>query len=111
MDADLNLRMLATINCRTIRNPITGHELAEMYGIELRQVQTVVEILRKNRHKIGANQGEPQGYFRARNPEEMYETAELYRDRAKKFWAMADELMDYSEQELSIWNQNTGKVA
>jgi biotin operon repressor len=111
MDADLNLRMLATIQCRTIRNPIPGHELADMYGIELRQVQTVVEILRKNGHKIGANQGEPQGYFKARNPEEMYETAELYRDRARKYFKMADELMDFHEQDLSIWNQGNGEAA
>jgi hypothetical protein len=104
-DTRLTLRILARIQIHRIEYPITGRALAEEFGIDIRKVQLVVEELRKGGHKIGSQMANPAGYFLARNPEELYETAEHYRSRAKEFCLQANRLMDFGSAQPTIFEQ------
>lgn len=103
----LTLRVLARIQMHSIRSPITGGTLAKIYGIDIRHVQHIVEDLRDAGHKIGANQSPPRGYFLAKGPDEMFETAELLRDRGRTFFARAARLMNFGGNQRTVWEQET----
>lgn len=105
-DTQLTLRVLARIQLHRVEDPIAGHALAEEFRINLRRVQTVVEELRDAGYKIGSSMdGSNPGYFLARNAEELFETAEHYRSRARRFLGTANRLMDFGSLQPTIFEQ------
>jgi hypothetical protein len=106
VDTQLTLRLLARIQLHRIEDPIAGRVLAEEFGIDIRRVQMVVEELRDARYKIGSSMdGSKPGYFLARNADELYETAEHYRSRARAFLGRANRLMDFGSMQPTLYEQ------
>ena len=104
-DTQLALRILARIQQHGIDDPITGHALAFMFGINIRQVQHIVEELRDAGHKVGSSMAAPMGYFIAKRPEELLDTVEHYRSRAKEFCIRANRLLDFGSLAPTIFEQ------
>lgn len=104
-DTHLTLSVLARVQQHNASDPITGHALAELFGINIRQVQTIVEELRDAGHKVGSSMGKPLGYFLAKTPEELIGTAEHYRSRAREFCIRANRLMDFGSLEPTVFEQ------
>lgn len=106
IDTQLALRVLARIQMHRKEDPIAGHALAEEFGINLRKVQWVIEELRDADYKIGSSMDASNpGYFLARNAEELSETAEHYRSRARAFLGRANRLMDFGSLQPTLYEQ------
>lgn len=104
-DTQLHLRVLRVIQGHQKADPITGHVLAEMFGTSVRQVQTVVEELRAAGYKVGSSMVHPFGYFIAVAPEELAETVEQYRIRARHFAITANRLSNWGSEQPSLYEQ------
>jgi hypothetical protein len=106
--------ILAAILCRTYKNPITGDALAEGYGVDLRQITTIVSNARKKRIKIASSKGGRDeylgvkveaGYYQARTPEEMRSTADMIHGTAMELLKLEKDLMDFGNVQPSVWEQ------
>jgi len=112
-ELDLHLRVLGVIQQHDLKDPITIPQLTEMFGLppDHRRTKSIIKKLVDNGHKIGSSKVEPMGLFLARNPEEMFETAERLRQEARKIFAKANKLMDFGSHEPTVWEQPTQEAA
>lgn len=104
-DTQLALRILSAIQRHGIEHPIPGHQLAEMFDIDLRRVQSIVEELVDSGQKIGSSMKRPCGYFLAKHPDELTETAEILRTRGRKYFARANKLLDFGSNQPTVFEQ------
>ena len=111
-ELDLHLRVLEKISQHTQAHTITAAALAEMFGLRTRdgrpderKIKTITQRLVETGHKIGSSKVEPKGFFLARTPEEIYDTAERLRQEGRKYFAKANKLADFGSQEPTIWEQ------
>ena len=111
-DTQIALRMLARIQLHTVKSPITGKELADVFGLRnIRQVTQIIETLRDNGHKVASSKGGfnqylgfivPSGYFIAKTPEEMRATADFYQSTIEQLSRRRKKLMTF-EGAPTIW--------
>ena len=107
--------VVASILCRSFKNPITGSALAAQYSVDIRKITQVVEEARDAGIKIASSKGgfdrhmgvivEP-GYYQAKRPEEMRSTYEMYQQTIGNLSARAKRLMNFNRENPSLYEQD-----
>jgi hypothetical protein len=112
--SEFSLRVLAHIQLRTYRNPVSSKELEAAFGVNERRITYAIEHLRDRGHKVASSKGRndeylgvyvPSGFYIARRPEEMAATADMLDSTIQKLSQRKKKLMDFGNAAPSLWQQ------